>query len=519
MATTTHHSLLPDDGTVAVGVATAGAEVADEEQQMRKVYDFAVPLLVLACVISTLFNLIVLVSLRWLRRSINPTLSLSLSLTFADAYASFMLGLGFVINSYLPLLNVEIHRCFNLVLEALRLSGLVAAAFNLLALSFNHYVGILRPLHYASTVTRRSAYIGIVLLWAFPLVIFFTYFSSVPDQGFRSDECSNFAFLRESRFSVLLGMLFTVPLVVMMFIYFHIFFIIRQHKIGLFAQTSSRHASRRLQNVKAVYTTLLIIGTYLAGWMPAVCFYVFTCTDSCPFPVNKLSMTTRISGGILVNALIIAKSLVDPFIYAARMPEVSEALSRMFRCRPRPTFRHARAASYNRNFNNNSTPCFPKSPIGTPLRGDSQRTDCTYAGSRAVYVSRPRGGLVPSHSVGSLANSSPPIPTAPPPQQLPSSNGLNHNGAIRSPHHHWPEHGSERLQQQDQRLVNDLNFHNVHLVPQQQQQHPHFQKFLVSSQDATGGGPTHHLIMKPDGVLEPTPRIAASPRLVVKTNL
>lgn len=186
-------SISDNSGNSSVVATTAAVSEVDGEQVKQAVYDFAVPLLVLACVISTVFNLLVLVSLRWLRRSINPTLSLSLSLTFADAYASFMLGLGFVVNSYLPLKNLGIGQCFNLILEALRLSGLVAAALNLLALSFNHYLGILRPLHYASTVTRRSAYIGIVLLWAVPLMLFFTYFSSVPGQGFQSTDCQAIA--------------------------------------------------------------------------------------------------------------------------------------------------------------------------------------------------------------------------------------------------------------------------------------------------------------------------------------
>ncbi|OQR69681.1 adrenocorticotropic hormone receptor-like [Tropilaelaps mercedesae] len=389
---------------------TMSTNKSTEDPLKQAVYEYAVPLLVLACVISTVSNLLVLVSLRWLRRSINPTLSLSLSLTFADAYASFMCGLGFVVNSYLPVVNHSLHQCFNLVLEALRLSGLVAAALNLLALSFNHYIGILRPLHYASTVTRRSAYIGIVLLWAVPLMLFFTYFSIVSGQGFQSSDCADLRFLRQSRFSVLLGMLFTIPLMVMMFIYMHIFFIIRQHKIGMLGQgaasttnsngqnvickkTSSNasvttsltsstctQASRRLQNVKAVYTTLLIIGTYLVGWMPAVFYYVFTCTDSCPFPITQISLRLRISMGVIVNALIVLKSLVDPFIYAARMPEISEALYCMFHCRLRTNFRPTCAPSYNRHGHyqfNRPAPSLPKPSLATPLRGERRPRECT----------------------------------------------------------------------------------------------------------------------------------------------
>ncbi|GIX88195.1 g_PROTEIN_RECEP_F1_2 domain-containing protein [Caerostris extrusa] len=58
--------------------------------------------------------------------------------------------------------------CYVLVLEAFRLGGMVVAVFHLLALAINHFIGILRPLHYASTVTRGTVAWAIACMWIVP---------------------------------------------------------------------------------------------------------------------------------------------------------------------------------------------------------------------------------------------------------------------------------------------------------------------------------------------------------------
>ncbi|XP_065284632.1 adrenocorticotropic hormone receptor-like [Dermacentor albipictus] len=305
-------------------------------EDQRAVYAIAVPVLLVGCSLAFVFNAGVLLSLRWLRRPVSPTLCFSLSLTFADAYSALLLATGLVLNSYLPVYGVSLGsqaHCIVLVLEVFRLSGLLASAFHLLALAVNHYVGILRPLHYAAMVTRQSSELAIAVLWALPVLVFLVYFASVPGQGLQSPGCVQVDFVRGRAFSLTLLALFSSPLAVMTFIYSHIFVIIRRHRAGLVSFPSARQLNR---NVKAAYTTLWILGTYLVGWMPAVAFIVLTCTD-CALPIYDLPMRTRMTLGILTNALIISKGLIDPFIYAARMFEVKEALQNMLHCRPRST--------------------------------------------------------------------------------------------------------------------------------------------------------------------------------------
>ena len=82
-------------------------------------------------------------------------------------------------------------------------------------------------------------------------------------------------------------------------------------------------------HAKALFTTLLILGTYLICWMPAVLYFAFTCVDHCPFPITQINLKWRIIFSFIANGLVILKALVDPFIYTYRMKEMKSALNRL----------------------------------------------------------------------------------------------------------------------------------------------------------------------------------------------
>ncbi|CAL1288576.1 unnamed protein product [Larinioides sclopetarius] len=291
-----------------------------------ELYRVVVPILLTACCLSFVFNLTMVCSVRCLRRKMSPTICLSLSLAMADAYASLVVGLGLLVNSLLPIVyGIDmgpLSFCFILSLEAFRLGGLVVAVLHLLALAVNHYIGILRPLHYAHIVTRETTIVGIVIMWIFPVVFFFVYFASVPSDGFQSERCTSYNFLLYSPFRVTTSVMFFFPLVLMTLMYSHMFVVVRQHQKGLLHCPSTRQLHK---NVKAIITTLLILGTYILGWMPAVMFFVLTCLD-CTVPFTTIPLSLRVPVGMFINGMIVAKSFVDPVIYVVRMPEIKCAL-------------------------------------------------------------------------------------------------------------------------------------------------------------------------------------------------
>lgn len=84
-------------------------------------------------------------------------------------------------------------------------------------------------------------------------------------------------------------------------------------------------------HAKALVTTLLILGTYLLCYMPAVCFFALTCVDHCPFPITLMNFRSRVIFSFITNVLVILKAIVDPFIYTYRMKEMKTALNRYVR--------------------------------------------------------------------------------------------------------------------------------------------------------------------------------------------
>ncbi|CAN8019640.1 unnamed protein product [Ixodes persulcatus] len=307
-----------------------GSATTSPLQVARDVYRLAVPVMLVACLTSMLFNLLIVESVRFLRRSPSPTLCFSLSLSAANAYASLVVGVGLVLNSLLPAVyHVQPPICVSLSLEAFRLTGLIASVLHLLALAINHYIGILRPLHYAATVTRRTVWLATAAMWMLPLAFFLVYFSSVPGQGFQSPDCS-YEFILWSTFRVTLSLLFFLPLVLMCAIYAHIFILVRRHQQG--AGLSAQVPNQLRKSVKAVHTTLLILGTYLLGWVPAVLFYVLTCLD-CALPITSLPLDVRLTFGILTNSLVLLKSFADPVIYVVRMRDIQDAFRLMWKSR------------------------------------------------------------------------------------------------------------------------------------------------------------------------------------------
>lgn len=79
---------------------------------------------------------------------------------------------------------------------------------------------------------------------------------------------------------------------------------------------------------QAVITTLLIVGTFILGWIPAVVWFIIYCED-CIITFGSIPSTVTLPIGITVNSLIVLKSFLDPIIYTARMKDFKIAFGRM----------------------------------------------------------------------------------------------------------------------------------------------------------------------------------------------
>ncbi|KAI5700989.1 hypothetical protein M8J75_005005 [Diaphorina citri] len=338
------------------------SQLLDQQEDMfhtmMLLYTWVVPLLIILCGICILFNMILVVSICWIRKPLSPTLYISISLAGTDMYTLFLLGCGLVINSYLPYVFDYIipYTCVFITVEALRLGAILITMLHLVFLALNHYLGILRPLHYPSIMTHRNVTLLIVVMWTLPNVAMFSIFSIVPDQLFQN--CNNWTFIRKTNFRSKFSYTLLTCLVIMSFIYSHIYLIVKRHqairlkykKTGSYRHRrgttlqmkngsdklttvhSSHHnqkdASETTKNEKAIYTTFLIVGSVVIGWVPAALMYFLIC-DDCLLEGNWGPFSTFIIS-VTIQALIILKSGVNSYIYAARMHEIKIAVRRMY---------------------------------------------------------------------------------------------------------------------------------------------------------------------------------------------
>lgn len=298
--------------------------------------------LLVCCLLAMCVNSLVIISIYWIRNPMTPNLKISLSLAVADALSSSMTGF-LLLMERLQIENLGIFFC---IAELIRLSGIVITVLHLLALSFNHYIGIMKPLHYNVIVTKRKVSIVIAFLWVCPIILLLV-LSTVENSGKFLGNTSAFQIFSTFASRLSYSFLFFFPIVLMVICYTHILITVKRQqnkwknvsrtgsskykgrsmKTNSCSQKAIREQARLQGNIKAVYTTLFILGSCFIGWMPALLFFILSCND-CPISGETLNTLNRdykyevLSLRLIENTLVIMKMLANPIIYTIRIKEI-----------------------------------------------------------------------------------------------------------------------------------------------------------------------------------------------------
>ncbi|CAH0383058.1 unnamed protein product [Bemisia tabaci] len=330
--------------------------------ELLTLYMIFVPFMVLFCLASVLFNMVLLLSVCWIQKPISPTLHITLSLAGSDMFTSFNLGFGLFVNSYLPRVHgIKASDCFALLVEAFRLGGLCTTTAHLVLLAINHCLGTFRPLHYPSIVTHGNISFCLVVIWLAPSAIFLLVFTyGFEGEGFQSPVCST-QFFYSMKYRSMVSWTLFVAIALISVIYFHIYLMVKRHQATRrkYRSTYSRNYSysrrertvdglaqaQQERNEKAICTTLLIVGSVVLGLLPVATVYTLVC-PTCLFQIS--SPKVRFYVIFAANFLMILKSTVNSYIYAARMQDIKRALRSMCRsfkaliCRRGESFRECR---------------------------------------------------------------------------------------------------------------------------------------------------------------------------------
>lgn len=292
--------------------------------------------------------------------------------------------------------------CYFLIFELLRLAGLITSVLHLLTLAINHWLSIVAPLKYKTLMTMGVYKMTTVILWTAPLLAMFGYGFSLPREGFRSRFCAyTFYYRFRFRFVLFLQFAVPLIIMLLIYgdilrrlaaarsgrglksklrmhgpglkrdsetyiSYGEQYFLKKRRSLPWEndGKNSNRRMSDREQPIeanengkapflransggnsstvigktKALCTTLLIVGTFAVGWLPALFVFLLVCND-CSIKTYPPEMRI-LAVQVVVNSLMLTKLFINPFIYGFRMLDIRYALWAMrvsrFGSRPLP---------------------------------------------------------------------------------------------------------------------------------------------------------------------------------------
>lgn len=279
-----------------------------------------VPLLALSA-IAMIANCCVIIKFCRLKRNFTVNMKLTFSLAIADLWVSMLMLSALIGNSLVPQIVSRNHAdmaCFILTLEALKLGAIITSILHLLMLSANQCFSIINPFAHKVMITSSVCKLTLILIWMMPAFCFFLYFYGIPNQGFRSDRCTNLWPYHMRPFRMIVFCVIALPMFLMIKSYAVIWVYV--NKSSSFQRWMPVMALRKRTSVykrqiQTVITTSLIVGTFVFSWFPSILLYLMVCVD-CFYRVSEVKPQLVFALSVTTMAVIFVKLSLNPFIYS-----------------------------------------------------------------------------------------------------------------------------------------------------------------------------------------------------------
>ncbi|KAM9466938.1 adenosine receptor A2a-like [Clarias gariepinus] len=278
-------------------------------------------------VLSTSGNLLVCIAVCRNKKLRTVTNYFLVSLAAADFFVG-TLAIPCAIMADLGLPHHNLYLCTVIVYMLMTLTQI--SVFSLLAIAIERYLAILLPFHYQRLLKPSNARLVIVLTWFLAFLL-----SSVPLLGLqdRSSHIDYCFFSCVVDIALLVYFNFfgcvLIPLLVMFFVYAHIFITVRRQVRRIAAlhsalEVQARQTSAMRREAKKATSIFLLIFLFVLCWMPihiTNCLQQFCPQCAVPLPV-------------ILTAVILshANSAINPLLYAYRMKSFRQAFKGMFLC-------------------------------------------------------------------------------------------------------------------------------------------------------------------------------------------
>ncbi len=220
--------------------------------------------------------------------------------------------------------------CPYLFIKAMNTTSLNISLLNLMGMAIDHFLAILKPLHYPFLMNKQRASIMILVFWAVAILCGFSDWMSVyPLYHHHLGKYNYCELVYENPYQeeYLMFAIVIICLLVMSCTYVRMFIAIKQRhqNMGPIRQELQR-------NKKTLFTTLLILGTFILCWLP-LCLYqlilIFLVKFNSPL-MHSLDLVLLGKVDKYLYDLLLLNAILDPIIYAIRMREVQFGYRKLF---------------------------------------------------------------------------------------------------------------------------------------------------------------------------------------------